>query len=429
MRALDSEVKRAGLTQRDAGLATEIVYGTLRVLPELDARIAPHVRRGLAETDGLTLAVLRAAAYQLWHLGRLPTHAIVHEAVGFIRTTRGRQNGGFVNAVLRRLAEQRPAEPTPADRVVLPEWLRRALVQSLGAERAAAFEAPRGEAPPLCLAVAAQAREGLLEELTTALDSASADGEIAPGTLSPMAITVRRLGDLRRLAAYREGRFWVQEEGAQLVALAVNPQPGERIADLCAGHGGKTLCLASLLGGRGELTAVDIDESKLDNLEREFERLGLPVEMLQCDAIDLSVGTGGLEPLYDRVLLDAPCTGVGTVLRRPELLLRLEEADPARLAALQLAIARNATQLVRNGGHLLVAVCSPLAEEGAALAAQMETQLPELRRVPAEIPGLDFPPDQDQILRIGPWMSKGASAPDGYQVIHFLVDRAGGCAS
>lgn len=425
MRALDAEIARADLGPRDSALATEIVYGSLRVLPELDARLQVLVRRGLENTDALTLAVLRAATYQMWHLGRLPTHAIVDEAVGLVRRARGKQNGGFVNAVLRRLATERPTQPEPAHRVVFPEWLQAELQRSLGAERAAAFCAARPGPPPLCLAVAPAQRLELAARVETELKERGNEGEVLPGTLSPLAICTRRAGDVRCLPAYAAGAFWVQEEGAQLVALAVNPQPAERVADLCAGHGGKTLCLSALQGGQGHITAVDVDETKLDALGRELERLGWQDTDVQCEAIDLSVGSGGLGANYDRVLLDAPCSGLGTVLRRPELLLRLQPEDLARLAALQFAMTEHALALLRPGGQLYVAVCSPLAQEGSELAARLRARFPQLQQVSASVPEWGLQADEDDILRIGPWQNRGPSVPDAYQVLHFRLEDSG----
>lgn len=419
MRALDAAIRRAGLDERDGALATEIVYGTLRAMPSLDGRLSPRLRKGLAETDPLTLAVLRTAAYQLLHLGRLPVHAIVDGAVGFIHAARSRQSAGFVNAVLRRLAEERPADPQPADHVVLPDWLQVALRDSLGSERAAALSAPRPCPPPLCLAVADGDPQRCAESLRQALPR----GQVVLGELSPLAVLLRRAGDVRRLPAYAAGEFWVQEEGAQLVALAVDPQPGERLADLCAGHGGKTLCLHALRDRQGPITAVDVDETKLAQTAREFSRLGWSTEALSLHPLDLTIGVGGLPASFDRVLVDAPCSGLGTVLRRPELLLRITPDDPLRFQRLQAQIVRTARALVRDGGQLFVAVCSPLKEEGAELAAKVLADNPELRPEPADVPRLGLRADPDGVLRIGPWLGRGESFPDAYQVLRFVVQR------
>lgn len=419
MRALDAELSRSGLSARDAGLCTEIVYGSLRVLPELDQVLQPRLKRGLQATDGLTLAVLRAAVYQLHHLSRVPTHAVVDEAVRFITATRSRQSGGFVNAVLRRVAEQRPENPVPPDRVTLTPWLAAVLRQSLGAERAELFCGPR-PLPPLCLATRPGEREALLQQLRLARP----DADFEPGRLSPHAIIVRGAGDPRELPGFAEGKFWVQEEGAQLVALAVDAQPGERIADLCAGHGGKSIMMAAQMSMveseiSGQLTAVDLDESKLERLPEELGRLGLAAghgPIVDCVPVDLTVGTGGLAADFDRVLVDAPCTGLGTLHRRPELMLRVGKGDPLRMSELQIQIAMTGAQLVRPGGLLIVAVCSPTEEEGARVAKALEAQLPKFKSESVELDLPDCGADSDGILRIGPWMAPGDAFPDAYQV-------------
>ena len=413
-RALDAELKRASLPPRDAALATEIVYGALRVLPALDRVIAERLTRADARMDSLVRATLRAATYQLWHLNRLPTHAIVDESVRSVRAKRGAKLAGFVNAVLRKLADARPAEPAPPRALALPEWAERSLERALGPERLARFVAQHAEAPALCLR-AEQDRGALLTQLRAALPAAGS-GETL---LSPLGVWLRRAGAPRSLPGYAEGAFSVQEEGAQLLGLALGAREGERIADVCAGHGGKTTLLARAVGPSGQLFALDKDERKLKQIPDELRRIGLASVPLELHAVDLSVGTGGLDGGLDRVLVDAPCTGLGTVHRRPELLLRLQPDDPARLASLQRSILRNAASLVRPGGLLAYAVCSPTREEGQDVADAFSAEHPGFQRV-REAPCEQLPaPDATGVLQIGPWLvAEGAStAPDAYQLV------------
>ncbi|MEY4578629.1 MAG: hypothetical protein RL701_3332 [Pseudomonadota bacterium] len=412
-RALDAELNRAQLEARDAGLATEIVYGSLRVLPELDRIVATRLARVDARMDGFVRATLRSAAYQLWHLARLPSHAIVDESVAQVRKKRGPKLAGFVNALLRRLAEARPAEPMPPTALALPEWINGVLLRALGPERLASFLAHAALPAGLCLRADRQSQAELLERLRTALPGA----DIAPTALSPLGVLVRRVGSPRGLPGYAEGAFSLQEEGAQLLALALGAQPGERIADVCAGHGGKTTLLARLIGAQGQLCALDKDERKLLAIPKELERIGLGAVPLELHPVDLSVGTGGLGATFDRVLVDAPCTGLGTAHRRPELLLRLKPEDPARLGALQLSILDRAAGLVRPGGLLGYAVCSPTSEEGSEVARAFSAAHPQFRlllerqneRLPA--------PDPDGVLHIGPWLAPGQTGPDAYQLV------------
>ena len=414
-RALDAELKRAGLEPRDNALATEIVYGTLRVLPVLDERIVQVLTRADARTDGFVKATLRTATYQLLHLGRLPTHAIVDECVSQVRERRGPKLAGFVNAVLRKLAGARPPDPQPPRALALPAWVHESLLQALGPERLARLLEQHASTPALCLRADRQARAELQAQLTAAQPQA----EIRPTSLSPLGLNLRRSGSPRALPGYRDGAFSVQEEGAQLIALAIAAQPGERIADICAGHGGKTTLLARQVGSAGRLIAVDQDERKLDAIPDELRRIGLADVPLETHPIDMSVGTGGLPADFDRVLVDAPCTGLGTVLRRPELLLRLRPEDPARMGQLQLSILRSAAQLVKPGGLLAYAVCSPTREEGPDVAKAFVAEHPGFSPVTEPLSKLLPPPDSDGVLRIGSWLtsSEETSAPDAYQLV------------
>ena len=230
---------------------------------------------------------------------------------------------------------------------------------------------------------------------------------------------MRRSGAPRALPGFKEGAFSVQEEGAQLIALAVAAQPGERIADLCAGHGGKTTLLARQVGNGGSVVAVDQDERKLDAIPNELARIGLAGVSVALHPIDLSVGTGELPGDFDRVLVDAPCTGLGTVLRRPELLLRLRPDDPARMSQLQRGILRSAAKLVKPGGTLAYAVCSPTREEGPDVATAFSLEHANFSCVTESLSKLLPPPDRDGVLRIGSWLTdpEETSAPDAYQLV------------
>jgi len=411
-RALDAELSRSQLEPRDAALATEIVYGSLRVLPDLDRTLSARLTRDPARMDGFVRATLRTAAYQLAHLGRLPTHAIVDESVSQVRARRGPKLAGFVNAILRRLAEARPAKPELASAMVLPDWVRAALLASLGAERLGHLLAHGAQSPALCLRSEGAPRDQVLADLRAALPGA----DIEPTALSPLGILVRRVGSPRALPGYAEGAFSVQEEGAQLIALALGAQPGERIADVCAGHGGKTTLLARAVTSSGSVDALDKDERKLRAIAPELERTGVTAS-IELHAVDLSVGTGGLSDTFDRVLVDAPCSGLGTAHRRPELLLRLNADDPARLGLLQRRILQRAAGLVRPGGLLAYAVCSPMREEGYEVAQAFAAEHPhfELVRTAAH-PALP-PPDADGVLQIGPWLTPAGAGPDAYQLI------------
>jgi 16S rRNA (cytosine967-C5)-methyltransferase len=252
-------------------------------------------------------------------------------------------------------------------------------VASLGEARAHAFTAERALPPPLGLRVqpGRTSREALRERIVATHPNA----EVALSPHSPYALCVRRAGSPRSLPGYAEGHFAVQEEGSQCVALALGVEAGDRVADVCSGHGGKATWFAQQVGAAGHVVALDIDERKLEHIAPDLKRLGIDSARVSTRAVDLRVGAGGLQREFDRVLVDAPCTGLGTLHRRPELLLRLRPEDPARLSELQLAILVRAAQLVKPGGLLAYAVCSPTMVEGSGVAARFEAQVPTASRV------------------------------------------------
>jgi 16S rRNA (cytosine967-C5)-methyltransferase len=379
------------------------VYGALRSGRALDARIAAACDRGLP-SEPVVLACLRGAAYELVHT-RAESHAILDAWVGAVKTERGVGLSRFANAVLRRLAADRPPLPLPVV-ASYPSWVHDEALRSLGPQRAERFFAFAAQPAWLALRVRGS-REAFAEELRALRPEA----QIEVGGASPRAVLARGLGDPRRLPGHREGRFAVQDEGSQWIAEALLARPNERVLDACAGRGGKTLAVADAVGAEGKVVAVDVSAPKLDQLAREARRLGLE-ERVERRAIDLSVGLGGLpERSFDRVLVDAPCSGLGTLGRRPEIALRLAPADLPRLAALQRAILERALRLVRSGGRLVYAVCSfAHAEIEHALA------LPGVQRIEAvELGGRRFAADPDGVFRVGAFTE--ARAMDTYQVV------------
>ncbi len=398
--ALDAELARAEeLSARDRALATELVYGSLRTRAALEARIAKLAKK-LDPKDYVLKSQLLLAGYQLLLLDRVPAHAVVDHAVEAIKRARGPRVAGFVNAVLRRLSAEGKLDAGEAALESLPEWLRSALESVLPESEVRALVSPSvsGGTGPLGIRV----RVGVAEaDLPAWLQ------EAPRGNWSDLARRPGSVGDPRRLEGYAEGAFVVQEEGAQVIALALGARPGMRVLDACAGRGQKTTLLADQLsrGADSELVACDLHGSKLRALKQELKRLKLPD--VETHAIDFRLGAGDLTRTFDRILVDAPCTGTGTLRRRPEIALRLTAEDPARMAELQASILRRAASLLSADGRLVYAVCSVLPEECEGV---LERVADVLVPAPFDAPALPWLAPSCSELRLLP----GEHATDGY---------------
>jgi 16S rRNA (cytosine967-C5)-methyltransferase len=408
---LDAELRRASLTRPDAALATQIVYGTLRVVPALDASLARYARRPV-KVDDWSRAALLGGAFQLMHLERVPPHAVVNDTVALIRGKRGKRLAGFANAILRKLAAERPTAPMPPASLVVPRWLNEALVSSLGAQRAEQLLRLGAEAASIDLRVRRDVdRNAVAEEIVNVRPGAV----VSRTACSPLGLRVSGAGDPRELPGYAEGHFAVQEEGAQSIGLLLGAEFGERLLDVCAGRGGKTAQLVEAAGPDGQVVATDLHEHRLEQIARELARLRLPPDTLEMACVDWTIGAGAVRGEFDRVLVDAPCTGLGTLRRRPEILLRSQPGDAARMGEAQRLILQHAAEQVRPGGTLLYAVCSPLREEGSGVvdAVELKGFTRQVGRA-SVLKSLYF--GSSGRLELGPWLPGAGPWADAYQL-------------
>jgi 16S rRNA (cytosine967-C5)-methyltransferase len=366
--ALDAACSDAGLDPRDAALATELVYGCLRRRAALDAALAPWVRSGWASLDPEVRDLLRLGAYQILHT-RIPPHAAVAETVATAKQAGLFRVAGLVNAVLRRVVEHgapAPPDPTLAPQAwieqegSLPPWLAEKLLRRLGPEEAMRFvEASHRPAPAsLRTNLRRISRDELLQRLHREIPQAT----ISESEASPAGLLVEGGGSLPRLPSFREGLFSLQDEAAQLVGLLLGPVEGLRVLDTCAAPGGKA-CHLSERGAR-EVVAGDRNARKVRRIGEEAQRLGLD----QAPGAVVPVVADATEPLeggpYDAVLVDAPCSALGTLRRHPELRYRREAADVERMVEVQAKILDRAAEAVAPGGILVYAVCTFTVDEG-----------------------------------------------------------------
>ena len=394
--ALDAELERSReLEGRERALATELVYGTLRSRGALLSRLLRYAPRGISDEE--VLAHLLVAAYQLLVLERIPAFAAVDAAVTEVGRLRGSKVSGFANAVLRKLvASGEKLDRAQAVRESVPPWLLTRLEGAVGRAEAESLIGAAAEPPRL----AVRLREG-------AAPPAWLEGAPPLQAVRGARLVPEGAGDPRKLPGFAEGAFTIQEPGAQLIALALGARPGERVLDACAGRGQKTSLLREQVGESAELWASDLYERKLEQLGQEFRRLRLAEPRVA--AVDWSVGPGVVPGDFDRVLVDAPCTGTGTLRRRPEIWGRLSPEDPARLGELATRILLTAAARAKPGGRVVFAVCSVLPEEAERVVERVAGELEPAPFDSAELAALS---GGKSSLRLLP----GAHGTDGYFV-------------
>jgi 16S rRNA (cytosine967-C5)-methyltransferase len=365
---LPVKLDRAGLRGPDAALATELAYGTLRRRGYYDSVIAAAAGRPIEQLDAPILDVLRLAVHQLLSM-RVAQHAAVDEAVSLARDVGSRSATGFVNAVLRTIT-----------RTSAEEWLSRVVGEATTEDgRLAAEHAhPAWIVRAFRRALGAEGREGELSELLeadnraprvtlAALPGLADPHELEgarPGRYSPFALESEG-GDPARWPAVREGRARVQDEGSQLAALALSRarpvDAGERWLDLCAGPGGKAALLAAeALAGGATLVANEVVPARATLVRNALSAFADPPQVLVQDGREFGDRFAGQ---FDRILLDAPCTGLGALRRRPEARWRKQPGDVPELTTLQTELVDSASRALRPGGILAYVTCSPhLAE-------------------------------------------------------------------
>lgn len=371
--ALRNAFEQHSLSGPDRGLATEIVYGVLRRRGFLDLAIGHVADKRTKDIDPKIIDVLRIGAYQLMYLDRVPDHAVVQAAVDQAKRRRGAKGGGFVNAVLRKLART-PAdarlpdvpdvERDPIGHVAvcggLPRGISSRLVDDLGVEDALAFARASLEEAPLTLRANRMktTAEAIANEIHGALGVVEGAVYSTAGGVLPAD-----------LDCVREGRATPQDEASMRVVMLLDPQPKEAILDVCAAPGGKTTHIAERMGDEGRVVAHDRHPNRLERVTKSAERLGLK---------SIEIAKVLPEETFDRVLVDAPCSGLGTLRRHPEIRWRLTDADIEALRETQDEVLAAGADRVKVGGILVYSVCTVTAAEGhghlAALADRFEVE-------------------------------------------------------
>ncbi|MFC3061743.1 RsmB/NOP family class I SAM-dependent RNA methyltransferase [Paenirhodobacter populi] len=388
-----------GLSPPERARAQRLAQTTLRNLPRADAMLKPHLRKSPPPD---LRALLRLAVTELCAEDAAP-HGVVNAAVSLARAGGQRTEGftGLVNAVLRKVAEARPAWdtlPPPA----LPGWLRGRLMSAYGKVAVQRMEAAHLTGAPT--------------DLTAKGDPAALAARLGGLLLPTGSVRLAPGAHVTDLPGYAEGDWWVQDAAAAMAARALAPRAGEKVLDLCAAPGGKTLQLAA---AGAEVTALDISAPRLARLRENLERCGLQVQTVAADALDWQP-----EQRYDAILLDAPCSATGTIRRHPDLPYVKDAAGIKVLVALQAALLDRALTWLAPGGRLVFVTCSLLPEEGERQIEAALARHPSLRCTTIDLPGIEpgwITPTGGLRLRPDYWPDLGGM--DGFFIASLTFTR------
>ena len=342
------------LSERDVAFVKELTYGVMKYKLALDFTVARFSSVKVKKLAPFVLCILRLGVYQLFYMDKIPQSAAVNESVKLAGRYAGKSRG-FINAILRKVAKEGQNLPMGGDceslsiRYSHPLSLVLWLTEQFGVKKAEQLLAENNIAPSLCVRVNTykKTKESVLKKL-------SQEGVILrEGTLSDSALLIRS-GGVQQLSSYAEGLFTIQDQSAQLAALALSPKPGETVYDVCAAPGGKTTHLAELMENQGEILALDLYEKRLAAVEQAALRLGLSI--IKTCASDAS--TYPFAKQADKILIDAPCSGLGVIRRRPDIKYKPELTDFTELVAIQKQILDHCSSYLKPGGEMVYSTCT-----------------------------------------------------------------------
>jgi 16S rRNA (cytosine967-C5)-methyltransferase len=359
----------SNLPKNDRSLCNAILFGVLRQRESMDWTIRSFTHTSFEKLDVTSLYILRIALFQILHMDKIPVFAAIHTAVEISKALSGQRTAGFINAVLRKASENKdtlslPDQKTEPDKFLsvsysFPLWLSKKWIHAFGFEKAEKLCRQINTIPSItiCCNRLKTNRQFLLEQLQLCTKNIQMTDYAAHGiSFSNPVLPVQEL------ETFQLGLFHVQDEAAQIVTEYLAPEPGETVLDSCAGFGGKTFHMAQLMDNKGLVIAADLDPEKLETLQMDAKRLGIhniqtkPMDLLKASIKDFDI-------YFDRVLVDAPCTGLGVLQRNPDAKWKRSPKDIQRLSAKQKKMINAAANLVKPGGILVYAVCSCEKEE------------------------------------------------------------------
>lgn len=392
---LSSALEGSGLDRRDKALVTGLVQGTVRMKLTLDWVLKQFSNRPLESLDPGVIWALRLSAFQLMFMS-VPGYAAVDMAATATAEVVGQHAVGFVNAVMRAFSRSYEKiafpdrEEDPAGyletRYSHPRWVVEMWIRELSFEKAEAICEADNVEPLLSL----RANLPRVSRYDLAASLASKGIEVSAGEITAECLKVKGTGPVGDLEEFRGGLFAVQDEGSQLVAHQVGPDPGMKVLDLCAAPGGKANHLAELMGNVGSVVAVDANPARLALVSEAAERLGNTI--VSTMEMDARRASAWLDASFERVLLDAPCTGLGTLARRPDARWRKKPEDVDRLVELQSQLLAEAAKVVAPHGLLVYSTCTISHRENAGVVAAFMENVPGFGAEPATLRGCEVMP-------------------------------------
>lgn len=415
---VDSLLKEnAELDERDKAFVCNIVYGTLDRLILIDYNLGLYLNQPVRKLKPELHTILRMGTYQLLFMDKVPSRAAVNESVNLAKVNKSYFAASMVNAVLRRVSDNglRLPETSETDPNYLaikyscPEWLISLWIESYGFDNAIALAEKALEAPPLV--IRANTTKISADELIWKL---AEEGVVSEKTdIAPDALIISNTGSVDELEAYKQGLFHAQDIASQLCCMAVDPQPGETVFDLCSAPGGKAFTIAETMNNTGVVRAFDIYQSRVELIKSGADRLGLGnVFAYLSDASIFNENYG----LADRVLCDVPCSGLGIIRRKPEIRFKSRE-DIDNLPELQYRILCNATKYLKDGGRLVYSTCTLNPKENSEVCDRFLSEHPEFSAVKV-FPKLPRYGEGDKYLTLMPHIH----STDGFFVAVFCKE-------
>lgn len=383
---LDGELRRSELSPADRALVTELVNGTIRWLSRLDWILTGFYHGEFAKCLPLVRNSMRIALYQMLFLSKIPPPAAINESVELVKRFKGEKHAGIVNGVLRNILRNisNIRYPDRDENIALhlaihsahPNWIVKRYIDRFGAEEAEQLLNANNQRPSITLRV--NSLHATVDDVEAMLDEAQIKHERSP--IHSDSIQITSLRDVRSLPVFTDGYVSVQDASASLAVRLADPQPGMLVYDLCAAPGGKAVFAAELMKNSGKVVALEMYQSKLKLITDNASRAGVTIiDAIHGDAREFAPGT-----LADLVFVDTPCTGMGTLSKKPDIKWRRSLDDIRKMSAKQLEILEHAASLVKPGGTLLYSTCTIEPEENQDVVNKFLDKHSDFTLVPAD---------------------------------------------